>query len=64
MDVYNLSFDKLHKNFVQAQRKHFLDDHASLTFIKERVIVSKNMKHPTAHTEAVLAYERATKLES
>lgn len=60
MDVYNISFDKLLNNIVQARRKYFLDDHTSPTFIKERVIVSNTRQHPTALTEANLAYAGET----
>jgi len=60
MDVYNLSFDELQKSITQARGKHFLDDHASPTFIKERVIVSDTRRHPTTLSEAILTYTGAT----
>ena len=41
-------------------RKHFLDDHATPTFIKERVIMSDTRKHPTSISQATLAYAGAT----
>lgn len=59
MDVDNLSFDELQKKIVLVRRKKFPDDHTSLTFIKERLIVSDTRKHPTALVEANLAYAGA-----
>lgn len=61
MDVYNLSFHELQNRIVQAWRNQFLDDHASLAFIKERVIVSDTRKHPNAIVKAILAYEGETR---
>jgi len=60
MDVYNLSFVEFQKRIVEAQRKKFLDDHASSAFIEERVIVSNTRKHPTSIAEASLAYAGET----
>lgn len=59
VDVYNLSFDELKNNILQARRKHFLDDCVSPAFIKVRVIVSETRKHPIALVEANLAYAEA-----
>ena len=61
MDVYNLSYNELQKRIVQAWRKHFWDDHASPTFIKERVIVVDTSKNPNAIVEAKLAFASATR---
>lgn len=60
MDLYNLSFYELGKNIVQAQRKHFLDDHISLEFMKEMVIVSNTRKHLATFPDAILAYTGVT----
>ena len=60
MDVYNISFDELQQNSVEAQRKHFRDDHTSPEFMKERVIVSDVRKRPSTMTNATMAYARAT----
>lgn len=59
MDVYNLSFDVLHKKIVQVRRKNFPDDHVSHAFMKERVIVSDVRKHPVFMANATLDYTRA-----
>lgn len=37
-----------------------MDDHASLAFIKKRVIVLDTRKHPTAISQDSLAYAGAT----
>lgn len=61
MDLYNISYDEFHKRIVQAQRKHFLDDHALPSFTKERVIVVDTCKNQNAIVEANLAFRGATR---
>jgi len=61
MDVYNFSIDEFQRRIVQAWRNHFLDEHASHAFIRERVIVLDTRKHPNSIIEANSAYERATR---
>jgi len=61
MDVSNISFNKFQRRIVQAWRNHFLDDRASLGFIRENVIVSDTKKHPNFISEANLAYAGATR---
>lgn len=60
MDVYNLSFDGLQKNIVQAQRNNVSYDHTSFAFVKERVIVSDVRKNSVTMVDATLAYVGAT----
>lgn len=55
MDMYNLSFNEFYKRIVQACRKHFQDDHTSLAFIKERVIVLDTKKNITSIVKIILA---------
>ena len=52
MDVYNLSFDELQNKFVQARRNHFPDDHASLEFMRERVIMANTSRNPNSISNA------------
>ena len=56
MDVYNMSNDELHNKIVQARRNNFPDDHASPTFIRERVIVVDSNKNPNSISEANSAF--------
>lgn len=60
MDVFNMLFDELSQRIVQAQRKHFSNDHVSPAFMKERVIMPDVRKHPVAMVDATMAYGRAT----
>lgn len=64
MDLYNLSYDEFQKRIVQARRKHFPDDHASLAFTRERVIVAGTSKNPNAIAEANSAFAGATRSNS
>lgn len=48
MDVYNLSYDEFKNKIVQAWRKNFPDDHASLKFTREMVIVENTNKNPNS----------------
>jgi len=60
MDVYNMSFAEFQKMIIQARKKNFLDDHSSLEFVRERVIVEDTKKHPNSIIEAKLAFSGAT----
>jgi len=61
MDTYNLTYEELHKNIVQVRKKHFLDDLASVAFIKEKVIVTNTIRNPRAIATANLAFAGASK---
>jgi len=56
INVYNVSFDEFQKNIVQVERNHFLDDHASPTFFRERVIVVDTRKNLNSIVEDNLAF--------
>ena len=62
MDVYNLSFYELQKKILQVWRNKFLNDHTSLTFIRERLIVVETKKNPNSIDEAKLAFVENEKL--
>lgn len=50
----------MQNNIVQIQRNNFPDDHTSLAFIMEWVIMSETRKHPASLVEDILAYARET----
>ena len=59
MYVYNLSLDEWKNNIVHAWRDNFPNDHASSTFMKERVIVLDVRMNLVTIVDATLAYARA-----
>jgi len=40
METYNFTYEELKKKIVQARKRHFLDNLASSTFIRESMIVT------------------------
>lgn len=60
MDMHNLTYDKLQKNIVQAKKKHFPNNLASLVFIRERVIVTETRRNPGTITAAKMAFAGAS----
>lgn len=60
MDVYNISFDKLHNGIIQVWRKKFSNDHSLPTFIKERVIVLDTRKCIASLAERRFTYAGET----
>lgn len=64
MDTYNLSYDELQKNIVQACKKNFLDDLALPTFIRERVIMVDTRKNPNSIVTSNFAFTSATNLNT
>jgi len=61
METHNMAYNELQKNIVQAWKKHFPDDLASLPFLKERVIVRNTKRNLGAIAIANLAFASATK---
>lgn len=63
MDVYTMSFDEFERRIIQAHRKHFPDDHASPSFVRERVIVSNIGKASKFHFRSQLGLCRSKKIK-
>lgn len=61
MYMYNLTYDELRKNIVKLRMKHCLDDLASPTFIRERVIITNTKRNTGGIFTANLAFMSATK---
>ena len=56
MDMYNLTYDEIHKNIVQARKKIFLYDLAYPAFIRERVIVTYTRRNMNVIATANLSF--------
>lgn len=59
--MYDLTYDELHKNIVQVRKKHFLDDLAYPSFIRERMIVTGTRINTGSIVVTNLAFTSALK---
>lgn len=60
MDIYNFLYDELQKNIVHVCKIHCLDDLASPTFIRERVIMADTRRNTKVIPSANFAFVGVT----